>query len=241
MAPAAPAPVPAPSSAPTVVALLLVRLRSGAVLWGLSRLVLGVLGLRRPTGMRFARVLGSGRSGGFGVVPSLHHQGVIAFFDDEVNARRFIDESPVVRAYRRHADECLVAVLRPTSSRGSWGGTQLAASTGAAADGPVATLTRASIRPRHASTFWRHSPATEESLSAAAGCRLAVGLGEAPLLRQATFSVWDDAGAVDAYARRGAHRAAAASAWRQNWFSESMFVRMVPLVLRGSWHGRAFG
>ena len=89
-------------------------------------------------------------------------------------------------------------------------------------------------------SFWRHAPAAQRSLLAAPGCALAVGLGEAPLLRQATFSLWDSAAAMDAYARTGAHLDAIRAAWKHQFFSESMFVRFVPLQLQGQWKGRRF-
>ena len=72
----------------------------------------------------------------------------------------------------------------------------------------MAALTRASIRPLQALRFWRRSPPAEGALERAEGCLLAVGLGEAPLLRQATFSVWENQAAMDAYARSGAHQEA---------------------------------
>ena len=68
-----------------------------------------------------------------------------------------------------------------------------------------------------------------------------LGLGEAPLLRQATFSLWRDAKAMDAYARNGAHQAAIQAAWQHRFFSESMFVRFTPIAVQGSWKGRFYG
>ena len=74
----------------------------------------------------------------------------------------------------------------------------------------------------------------------AAGCRLGVGLGEAPLLRQATFSIWDDVPAMDAYARHGAHLAAIRAAAQGQHFSETLFVRFIPEGLAGDWKGRHY-
>ena len=105
----------------------------------------------------------------------------------------------------------------------------------------MASLTRASIRPRKALRFWSHSPPAEAALERADGCLLAVGLGEAPLLRQATFSVWESQAAMDAYARSGAHLEAIRAALQGDWFSESMFVRFVPLQLSGRWKGARYG
>jgi quinol monooxygenase YgiN len=78
-------------------------------------------------------------------------------------------------------------------------------------------------------------------LERAEGCLLAMGLGEAPLLRQATFSVWESQAAMDAYARSGAHQEAIRASVQDDWFSESMFVRFVPLQLSGRWKGRHYG
>jgi spheroidene monooxygenase len=69
---------------------------------------------------------------------------------------------------------------------------------------------------------------------------LATGLGEAPVFRQATFSLWKNTAAMDAYARTGAHRDAISAAWKHQFFSESMFVRFEPLSLQGRWKGQSF-
>jgi spheroidene monooxygenase len=225
---------------PTVALLLLVRWHRGAMPWGLWRLVRGARALGPVPGLRFARVLGSGRDGGFGLAPGFDHQGLIAFFDDEDSAMAFARDAPLMHAYRDHASEVLRALLRASSCRGSWGGTSLGVTAKPSADAPMAALTRASIRLRHAARFWRHAPATHEGIARAEGCRLAVGLGEAPLLRQATFSVWDSAQAMDAYARSGAHLAAIQGAYQEGWFSESMFVRFAPIEIVGEWHGRSY-
>ena len=226
---------------PSVAMLLLARLHPRAVPWGLSRLVLGERALGRVPGLRFARVLGSGRGGGFGLVPGFGHQGLMCFFDDEDSARSFASAAPVMRAYRDHARESLCVLLRATSCRGSWGGASLAVTAAPQADAPIAALTRASIRLRHAARFWQHAPATHDGIARAEGCRFAVGLGEAPLLRQATFSLWDNAQAMDAYARSGAHLTAIQGAYAQGWFSESMFVRFAPISIVGEWHGKRYG
>ena len=75
----------------------------------------------------------------------------------------------------------------------------------------------------------------------APGCTLAVGLGEAPLLRQATFSIWQSTQAMEDYARQGAHLHAIRQAQAGGHFSESMFVRFVPLAIHGDWKGQHFG
>ena len=236
-----PAPPPAPPLGDDVVVLLLVELKPAAWLWGWSRIVLRDRPLRRVRGVRFAKALGSGHGGGFGLRPSGSRQGLFTVFANEADADAFITTSTLVEGYRARSRELCIAKLRATSSRGHWSGESISVTAEPRADGPVASLTRASIRPRSAFAFWRRSPQTELALQAAPGCRLAVGLGEAPLLRQATFSVWDDQAAMDAYARSGAHQDAICAAQHEHYFSESMFVRFAPLQITGTWHGQRHG
>ena len=233
-----------------VAALLLADSAPGARLWGFSRVARGARALRGEPGLVFARVLGSGHEGGFGLRPSLSRHGLFAVFDGQAAAEAFLDRSATVAAYRARSRELCTLLLRAWSSRGSWGGQGLAATApppgsgepGALpADTPVAALTRASIHPGRAVRFWAMAPAAQADLAHARGCRLAVGLGEAPLLRQATFSVWDSVQAMDAYARSGAHLAAIRAAAQGGFFTESMFVRFVPLRIQGRWLGRTHG
>lgn len=229
------------SRLPAVAVFLLVKAKPSAVPWLLMRLVLGPRALRGVAGLRFARVLGSGQGGGFVLRPGFDHGGLFLLFDDEPEAEDFIAHSPLVVAYRAHAEECLVAMLRATACRGSWAGHSMAVTVRPDPDGPVAALTRGAVRPSRAWSFWRHAAPSQAALAHADGCRLAAGLGEAPVLRQATFSVWDNVAAMEAYARQGAHRQASACAAREGHFGESMFVRFVPLWIQGRWQGRNHG
>lgn len=223
-----------------VVVLVLAAWKPGAVGWGFMRLVLGKWPLRGTPGLSFTRVLGSGRDGGFVLRPGLDHHGLFLLFDDESAADRFIQASKVLESYRAHARECCVLKLRATSCRGSWAGRSVRPTRSAPQGGPVAALTRGSVRLSRLWPFWRHSPATQASVALAPGCELAMGLGEAPLLRQATFSLWRDQAAMDAYARSGPHLQAIRASATGGHLSESMFVRFVPSAIIGSWKGRCF-
>lgn len=251
--PADPAPRPGPRSddeaqalppriVGTVAVLVLLDARPDARAWAWNRLVVGSRPLRDVPGMNFLKVLGSGAGGGFGLAPSATHRGMFIGFDTLAHAQRFVDESPVLAEWRSHARELCVAVLQPYSSRGSWSGCALQPTATAPLEtqGPIAALTRATIRPHLALKFWRLSPPAEASLAQAEGCLLAAGLGEAPLVRQATFSLWTDTLAMDHYARSGAHQQAIRVAYGGGFFSETMFVRFLPLQVRGSWQGRSY-
>lgn len=223
-----------------VVVLVLAAWRPQALAWGFMRLVLGDRPLRHTPGLVFSRLMGSGQEGGFVLRPGLDHHGLFLLFSDEEAADRFIEASPVLAGYREHARECCVLKLRATSCRGTWSGRSIRTTRAAPVAGPVAALTRGSVRLSRLWPFWRHSPATQASVARAPGCELAMGLGEAPLLRQATFSLWRDQAAMDAYARSGPHLQAIRASSEGRLLSESMFVRFVPIAIHGTWKGRSF-
>jgi hypothetical protein len=232
---------PAATAAPSTVTAVLILTEARAAAWAWSRLVRGPGMLRGTPGLGFAKVLGSGHEGGFGLRPSMTRGGLFCVFETEAQAQAFVDTSALVQRYRNQTRELCSVILRPYSSRGTWGGMALPCSAAAPAGGPVAALTRASIRPLRAMAFWRRAPAAQAAMAGATGCQLGVGLGEAPLLRQATFSIWDSVQAMENYARQGAHLAAARAAQAGGHFTEAMFVRFTVRQLRGVWKGRSYG
>ena len=226
----------------TVAVFLLADISPQHRLWGYARFVIGRFSMHGVPGLVMSKVMGSGDGGGFGLKPSNSRQALFCLFTDEESADAFL-KSPTAQAYEQRAQEFCSAKLRAYSCRGAWSGQSIAVTADApdSGNGPIATLTRASIRPMSALRFWRMQPASEVSLNAASGCLLATGVGEAPFFRQATFSLWVNSAAMDTYARTGAHLAAIRAAHDGAFFSESMFARFVPLSLAGRWRGRQYG
>ena len=220
--------------------ILLADIAEASRLWGWSRIVRGPRALRGIPGLLFSKILGSGLDGGFDLRPSQSRQGVFALFDSFQKAQDFIAHSKLVREYQNRSDEFCWATLKTFSCRGSWDGISLQVNTKPPAHGPVAALTRASIKFSKAPAFWRHAPPSQTALEGVDGCQLAVGLGEAPFFRQATFSIWDNVSDMNAYARTGSHLAAIQAAQKNGYFSESMFARFVPLKVQGQWMGKHY-
>ena len=222
-----------------VAVLAIVDFAKGSRLRGMGNLMFGRWPLARTPGLKFGKVMGSGHEGGFVVKPSASHQGTFAVFDDDAAADAFLNDSKQVALYRELGESWLTLKLRAFTSRGAWSGVvPLALSAPRPTTGAVASLTRGSIRPTKAKAFWSHSPAAQAALEGNADCLLAVGLGEAPLFRQCTFSIWKSEAALEGYARGGAHRTAAHAALEHGHFSESLFARLVPYSAAGRWKGR---
>jgi hypothetical protein len=218
--------------------------------WGWMRLMAGPSAFKQVPGLLFAKVMGSGHGGGFSLRPSPSHQGVICRFKNVDTALKFLQSSHV-SGMRERARESWCGLLAVTSSRGSWDQSawpltdEFSRKYGDILSGnkvqPLAVLTRASIVPSKTMAFWRYAPAAQADLKHSKGCLLSMGLGEIPLVRQCTFSLWQDKSSMRDYAFQGAHQAAISAAYRNDFFSESMFVHMQVLGMSGQWMGHDFG
>ena len=152
-----------------------------------------------------------------------------------------LEATRTVRAWDRLSHERLRVVLRPLASRGRWAGREpFGKPPPHRAEGPVASITRARLRPRLARTFWRAVPPVSQDLHRVDGLRLAVGIGEAPVGLQGTFSLWDDARRLDAFAyRRAAHADVVRRTAELGWYAEELFARFAVVSIDGTFAGRA--
>ncbi|MGN6300011.1 MAG: monooxygenase [Angustibacter sp.] len=200
--------------------------------------------LRGTPHLRFTKVLGTGSGRTFTVRDAdPHHWALLTVWDDDAAARRFAAEGAAHRALRswhRIAAEELVVRLEPVAVRGEWSRQQpFGDPTPHRVTGPVASITRARITARKALTFWRAVPPVSHDLHQVDGLRLALGIGEAPVGLQGTFSVWDDAAALTRFAhRREPHVAAIRRTALEGWYAEELFARFAVLDARGSYDGR---
>lgn len=99
-------------------------------------------------------------------------------------------------------------------------------------------MTRARLVARRAVRFWRAVPPVSADLHRAPGLRLALGIGEAPIGLQGTFSVWDSASALTGFAySRPAHAAVVRATASHGWYAEELFARFALLSSRGTLAG----
>ncbi len=102
-------------------------------------------------------------------------------------------------------------------------------------NGKVVAITRARIKWFKNPLFWRSVPPVTISLKAATGLISAIGIGEAPIGLQGTFSIWESSAAIRAFAYQGeAHKAAIAATAREKWYAEELFARFAVISESGS-------
>jgi heme-degrading monooxygenase HmoA len=197
--------------------------------------------LARTGGLRFWKLVGSGQGRAFSLAPNLGRYGLLAVWESPGAADEFFGRSRLMAAYRRWSYEAWTVRLRPTRAHGAWSGSNpfLPLGEKPASGGPVAVLTRATLRPSRLRGFWRHATPATRALDGAEGLLASIGIGESPFVHQATFSLWRSEADVMAYAyQHPAHREAIRRTRQDGWYAEELFARFEPLGSEGTWNGR---
>lgn len=226
-----------------ITTLTVFTLKPGHRRWALAQMGTAPPQLKRVPGLRFSKLLGSGAANGFGVWPNFDRYGFMAVWEDVAAGEAFFSRHPLWAAYQQRSAEQWTLRLAPIKAQGLWDGQNpfdySRNTVSAPANAPIAVLTRASIRWRKTPRFWKFVEPTSAALAHAAGVRAAIGLGELPLVRQATFSVWESAKAMQEYAYKDAtHREVIKLTHREKWYAEEMFARFQVLSSEGSIDGQ---
>jgi hypothetical protein len=199
------------------------RIRPSAVPRALWRVTVDRRRLRRAPGVRFAKVLGTGK--GFGpTTADLTRWAALIVSDGR----------PLPTVLPRPALAHCVLTLRPLASRGTWAGATPFEVDPRPHDGPFLVLTRARLRPSRARGFWRAIDPVSASLRDQPGLLAAFGIGEAPIGFQGTVSVWRQAADIVRFAyRQPEHAAVVTRTPRERWYAEELFARFAVLDVAG--------
>jgi hypothetical protein len=234
--------------------------------------------LARTPGLRFWKLMGTGRGASMTLGADLRRWALFAVWEDEAALDGFLAHSEVIARRGALGAESFDVKLAPLRARGAWSGRNplaeegeptagrrdarrispgarpdadsgaprrhdaaraRAEASGAGGAEPVAVLTRATIRPRRMVAFYRSIPPPSAELARQPGMLASVGVGEWPLARQGTFSLWASAADVRAYAQgQPGHRDVMRRTRAEQWYSEELFARFRPFGQRGTWDGR---
>jgi hypothetical protein len=191
---------------------------------------------RNFPGVHFSKLLGTGTGKTF--TPSdaeLTRWGMILVIDSE--SIDSFDDSAVIARWRRRANNEFRVIMKPISSHGLWAKRNPFdfAEPQRNPDSIIAAITRARIKWSKNFIFWRSVPPVVTDLHSSPGLIAAIGIGEAPIGLQGTFSLWESAGALRTFAYKGAaHQRAIADTKRIGWYSEELFSRFEVIEQRGS-------
>ena len=208
------------------------RIKPSAIPFALLAMAIDRFTLSSSKNVGFYKSLGTGKGETFTPADANSLRwGLIA----QVHDLEAFDQSLVVKRWRKRGVGEFRAILEPISTHGKWAGKEPFVASVKDWDGPVVAITRARIKWHQNFRFWRSVPPVTMSLKSAPGLISAIGIGEAPIGLQGTFSLWESSAAIREFAYKGAaHQKAIADTATYNWYSEELFARFAVKDLRGS-------
>ena len=182
--------------------------------------------------------MGCGRNGSFDKTPDWRQWALLEIWHDDTK-----HHYPRLLSWWWQLFGCekWTLLLKPLEGHGLWDGRQVFGELPKHTDynGTIAILTRATIRIKRLSHFWKHVDSVAEKMSTSPGFITSVGIGEVPWIKQATFSIWESKEAMKHFAYRMQEHAEVVRKTRQeNWYSEEMFVRFRIIENEGSLRGK---
>ena len=190
--------------------------------------------LRRTKGVTFAKMLGCGKGETF--TPSdadpTRWGCLVAIPENQLSE---LDESRTIRAWRKKSVSEFRVVLDPIASTGMWSKQKpFEPSAPANFQGQVVAITRARIKASQTMRFFKSVPPVTASLHSSPGLISTIGIGEAPIGLQGTFSLWESMQAIKDFAYKGAaHQKAIAQTIEFDWYAEELFARFAVREIRG--------
>ena len=219
------------SSDTPLVTLSLFRFQSWHKAWAFLQMARGRFLLNNVPGLRFWKLMGTGKGIGFSMVPDLGQYGLLTVWEQPEQAYGFHRNGKLPKAFQQHAVDNQTFYLVPAKAQGLWSGQRpfdpaLDTNGHDLSNLRMGVLTRATIAWRSLHRFWQHVPLTSDELAKAPGVQFSAGLGEAPFVMQATFSVWENQQAMQDFAYQSPeHLEVIRKTRSEQWYAEELFSR----------------
>jgi len=211
------------------------KIPNSKVLWAVAQMWLSRRQLKRNKEIKFWKLLGTGKGETFTPKDAEPKRwGLLVVIAE--NALEQFEESKLINSWNEIAVSSYSAELKCISVHGSWSGKYPFQHEVDPLDwnGKIAAITRARIKLLKNSIFWRSVPPVTFSLKNSPGLLNAIGIGEAPIGLQGTFSLWQDPLSVSTFAYRGeAHKEAIKATQRERWYAEELFSRFAVIKENG--------
>lgn len=232
--------LPNKASEKKLAVLFIVRYPGWAVFFAFISMALFRLPLWLSRNISFWRLLGSGKNGTFDIIPDLKQWAILVIIPEkEVNNLVQLNEIKIlennilgnfITSYISiFCGKVQAILLDPHEGHGLWNGKEVFGAlpkSGTGWQGPIAVLTRATIRLSKAKSFWKHVDSVASQMATADGFVTSYGIGEIPFIKQATFSVWQSKQAMQDFAYKlPIHKEVVRKTHQEKWYSEDMFVR----------------
>ncbi len=222
-----------------IVSLIIIRYPKYLIPFAVLSMAVFRLPLWLNRNISFWKLLGCGKNGTFDKNPDWQQWGLLCCWKNREDFEKFYANGFIPKWWKIFAKEQWLLLLKPVESHGFWSNKKpFDSGNEKNFTGKVGVLTRATININKLSRFWENVPNVANTMADAPGFITSVGIGEAPLFMQATFSVWDDLESVKNFAYRSKQHAEVIKLTRkEKWYKEELFARFNILESRGTLNG----
>jgi len=232
-----------------VTSLTIIRYRRRYVPFALLAMAVFRLPLSFNKNISFFKLLGCGKNGSFDKTPDWQQWGLLTIHDLEPEGKKDLKPGWQINHHGKFISKWLkffgcevwTVVLQPIEGHGTWDKKEVFGTLPKQTDykGPIAVLTRATIRITKLKAFWKHVNGVSSQMAGAPGFVTSIGVGEVPWIKQATFSVWQSKESMRQFAYSlPAHKEVIVKTHQEKWYSEDMFVRFRIISQQGTIKGK---
>lgn len=193
--------------------------------------------LRSIKGQSFYKLMGSGGRSGFSIWPDWGTYVLLQSWRSEEDFEHFKSNSEFFNSYGSRSKQQIFLKLKAFKSNGTWNKKEpFEVSESPFKSEHLAVLTRARIKGSLLHKFWRHVPKVSRKLFEFDGLVMAKGIGELPLIEQATISIWKSKEFMQSFAYKNPKHAEVVKKTRElDWYSEEIFARFHILEMSGTY------
>ena len=177
-------------------------------------------------GLKFIKLLGTGSKDGFSVIPDFSSYVMITSWENDDFRKKFIDENKLFQEISDKSSKRIEIKIDPYNYIGSWNGINPFKNKSSYKEGKIIVLTRARVRLNKLINFFISTSSAAKSINSRKGAEYYKGVGELPIIEQATISIWKSEQSMKDYAYLDKnHLKIIHKARKNNWYSEELFVR----------------
>tara|TARA_B100001287_G_C22643662_1_gene511475 strand:+ start:847 stop:1518 length:672 start_codon:yes stop_codon:yes gene_type:complete len=196
--------------------------------WAFKQMGEGYNFFKNVKGLLFFKFLGTGSGDGFSLFPDFSVYAILCVWESEYYFKKFFKKSYYSKIISEKAFSRKDYFLNTIKSHGKWDGKNPFKGEGKVLNphNKIGIITRANLNKIKLLEFWFSVPRASKAIKEAKGVEWFKGIGEWPLIQQATFSVWDNMESVKNFAyQKGIHKEIVKKTRSRNWYNEDLFAR----------------
>ena len=175
---------------------------------------------------KFIKLLGTGSKEGFSVFPDFSNYILISAWENDKDREKFIKTHKVMSNITDKCFERTEIKIDPYESKGSWNNSNPFDNKSDYKNEKILIITRARVRFKKMLDFLINTSKASKSIKQHDGALFYKGVGELPIIEQATISIWKSEEKMKLYAYNNSeHMKIISKARKRKWYSEELFVR----------------